>query len=261
METEAGLMYIDHFSNATISRLRSYVYIYSDPITGKPFYVGKGKGDRVFDHLSDTSESEKARKIQSLRSQKLEPLIEILVHGVDDETALKVEAAAIDLIGIENLTNRQRGYQSSTYGKIEASMLEARYNYQELCLDDFEENAILIRINQVYRNDMNDGELYDATRSCWKINIEKARNYPYVMAVYDGIIMEVYRAEAWLPAGSTMLHTRKLTPEGMRGRYEFVGSIADESISDKYKNKLVSSLFRVGDQNPIRYVKSKYLEE
>lgn len=70
-----------------------------------------------------------------------EPIIEILVHGVDEETALKVEAAAIDLIGIENLTNRQRGHHSSVYGKIEVSLLESRYNCEELSLDDFNDNV------------------------------------------------------------------------------------------------------------------------
>lgn len=42
-----------HFSKETINALKYYVYVYSDPDTNKPFYVGKGKENRVFNHLND----------------------------------------------------------------------------------------------------------------------------------------------------------------------------------------------------------------
>lgn len=38
-------------------RLKHYVYVYSDPDSGVPFYVGKGKGDRVLQHLVEEKES------------------------------------------------------------------------------------------------------------------------------------------------------------------------------------------------------------
>ena len=57
-----------------------YVYIYKDPITNEPFYVGKGKGDRYKDHLYETKENykniRKYNKIKSLKEQKLKPIIE-----------------------------------------------------------------------------------------------------------------------------------------------------------------------------------------
>ena len=93
------------FSQNTIKNLGYYVYIYSDPDTKQPFYIGKGKGNRCFNHLFQDNDSEKVAKIQEILKNGKEPIIEILVHGVDEETALKVEAAAIDLIGIDNLTN------------------------------------------------------------------------------------------------------------------------------------------------------------
>ena len=39
------------FSSNTINNLGYYVYIYSDPDTKVPFYIGKGKGNRCFNHL------------------------------------------------------------------------------------------------------------------------------------------------------------------------------------------------------------------
>ena len=46
------------FSSFVSDKLKSYVYLYSHPITGEIFYVGKGKNNRVFAHLEDTSECE-----------------------------------------------------------------------------------------------------------------------------------------------------------------------------------------------------------
>lgn len=252
-----------NFSPKTIEQLQYYVYVYSDPDTKKPFYVGKGKGNRVFDHLSDESDSEKVKKIKSLLAERKEPIIEILVHGIDEETAFKVEAAAIDLIGIENLTNRQRGHHSSTYGKIEVSLLEARYNCEELILEDFSDDVMLIRINQLYHNDMTQLELYEATRGYWRVNLEQAQKVKYVLAVYYGMVLEVYEVAQWFPVFSTMMHQRVQEEENEKllKRYEFVGRIANEDVRKKYKDKSVASIFSKGEQNPVKYVWRKLIAD
>jgi len=242
------------FSQKTIEELGYYVYVYSDPDTKKPFYVGKGKGNRAFAHLSDDSESKKVEYIQNLFKAGKEPIIEILVHGVDEETALKVEAAAIDLIGIDNLTNRQRGHHSSVYGKIEASLLESRYNSEELTVEDFNDNVMLIKINKLYRNDMNAYELYEATRAYWRVSLEQAKKVKYALAVYYGMVLEVYEITEWLPAFSTMMYQRVEKPEELKSRYEFIGKLAPEDVRKKYKDKSVASIFTKGEQYPIRYI-------
>ena len=245
---------MERFSQKTIENLKYYVYVYSDPDTKKPFYVGKGKGNRVFDHLSCEDSSEKSAKIKSILAMGKKPVIEILVHGVDEETAFKVEAAAIDLIGIENLTNQQRGHNSSTYGKIDVNLLEARYNCEELNEDDIDDDIILIRINRIYNNEMTAYELYDATRGYWRLNKEKAQKAKYALAVYYGMVLEVYKVVKWLPAMSTMMLNRKEDAEQINGRYEFIGTVAEEAVRRKYKDKSVANIFSKGDQNPIRYV-------
>ena len=241
-----------------MEELKYYVYVYSDPDTKKPFYIGKGKGNRCFHHLFQVGESEKIQKLQQLKDEGKEPLIEILVHGVDEETAFKVEAAAIDLIGIENLTNLQKGHHANTFGRIDVDELNARFSRRLIKKEDITENVLLIRINQQYHYGMTDFELYEATRTCWVVNQEKADKLQYAFAVYNGMIMEVYQITAWLPAFSTM-NSRNIDTDIMerniaRGRKEFVGIIAPDEIREKYVGGIVSDLFAPGNSNPIMYV-------
>jgi len=242
------------FSQKTIDELGYYVYVYSDPDTHKPFYVGKGKGNRVFEHLFYNDDSKKVKYIKDIINSGKEPIIEILVHGVDEETAFKVEAAAIDLIGIENLTNQQRGHHSSVYGKIEASLLESRYNCEEVNIEDIDDEVMLIKINKLYNNEMDEYELYEVTRGYWRVNIEQAKKVKYVFAVYYGMVLEVYEVAGWLPAFSTMTYQRIENKEELKNRYEFVGKIAPDNVRRKYKDKSVANIFTKGEQNPIRYI-------
>lgn len=55
------------FSAKTKENLKTYVYILSDPDTKEPFYIGKGKNDRVFDHLKESGDNKKVKKLEELR--------------------------------------------------------------------------------------------------------------------------------------------------------------------------------------------------
>ena len=182
-------------------------------------------------------------------------MIEILAHGLDDETALKVEAAAIDLIGVDNLTNIQRGYESGDYGKIEVSKLDARYKCEKFYEEDIHDNVLMIRINKLYRNDMSEHELYEATRGYWHTSIDKARNVDFVLSEYDGMVLEAYEPLDWFPAGSTFMEREDATPGVINeDRIEFVGRIADDRIRGKYVGKSVNDFFKQGQANPIHYI-------
>ncbi len=161
------------FSHSVIKELKYYVYIYSHPTTKEFFYVGKGKGNRVFSHLEDEKDSKKVNFLNDLKKQKLQPKIEILIHGLDDEKiALRVESSIIDLLGIDNLTNIQNGYKSATFGRMSIEQINSAYDQQEV---EIIEPSILIRINQAFRYSMSDIELYDFTRGQWKLNPENAK--------------------------------------------------------------------------------------
>ena len=240
---------ITEFPKSMNDKLRHYVYLYIDPRDNKIFYVGKGNGNRAFAHMHEESEKEKVKRIKDIRAEGVEPRIEILVHGLEnDETAKKIEASVIDLIGIRNLTNIQRGYESRVYGRMLLEQIIATYEIESV---EIEEPVLLININRSFRFGMPQVELYDATRSAWVIGDRKA-SARYAFAVYQGIVQEIYEIKGWYPNNST-LNTRKQEETDINEeRWEFVGRIAEDPMRKKYLYKDVSRY--VGTQNPIRYV-------
>jgi len=180
----------------------------------------------------------------------LEPRIEILVHSLPDElSALKIEAAVIDLIGKDNLTNEVRGYETGVFGRTPLDELIAIFEAQPV---EIEEPAILIRVTNTYRYGISTQELYDITRSAWVIG-KRREKAQYGICVYAGIVREVYCIEKWLPAGSTPT-TRPPEDVNRPDRWEFVGKVADESIRKKYLLKSVEMYFSKRSQNPITYI-------
>ena len=114
------------------------------------------------------------------------------------------------------------------------------------------EPAMVIRISQAYRDDMTPQELYDVTRSAWKVSLDRANTIDYAFAVYKGEIKEVYKVAGWHEAGTTFVPKREDIIGS--GRFEFVGTVAEDTIRDKYLNKSVKHMFKKGAVIPTMYV-------
>lgn len=226
--------------------LKSYVYVYIDPRNGKPFYIGKGKGNRLFAHRKDQSDIEKVARIAEIRRSGKEPRIEILRYGLSDIEAHLVEAASIDLIGKAKLTNRMSGYHEGSFGRITSQRVISMLAAKKIKVHH---KAILITINKLYRSDMSPEELYEVTRGIWKVGETNRNKVEFAMALYQGIVLEVYRIKQWYPAGTLKYKTRDSSDFKNSGRWEFSGSIAKD-IRDEYIDYSVGK----AGQNPIRYV-------
>lgn len=117
---------------------------------------------------------------------------------------------------------------------------------------DITENVIAIKINQAYRENMTDFELYEVTRGYWKVDVKRAEKAQYAFCIYKGMIKEIYKIIQWLPAGTIPRPTLP-NAETPADRFEFIGEIAEENIRDKYIDKSVANLYRKGEANPIKY--------
>ena len=232
-------------------KLKYYVYLYVDPRTQRPFYVGKGQGNRIYSHLSDGDDTEKVNRIAELRKLGLEPVLEILKYGLTEREAFLVESAAIELFGVDELTNRVKGHGAMENGRGRLTEIVQELDAKAVSVTD---KAILINISQLYRYGMTPMELYDATRGVWKVAPPR-HNASFALCVYGGIVREVYSIAAWVPADSTMTARDFLEKEyDLSERYEFVGKLAPEPTRKKYLGKSVRDYFMPGSQNPIKYV-------
>lgn len=78
--------------------LEFYVYVLIDPFNNRPFYIGKGKGDRAFSHTKGWSNynEDKLNYIQSIRMLGQEPIIKFIKKGLSNEESLRIEKFLIN---------------------------------------------------------------------------------------------------------------------------------------------------------------------
>ena len=111
-----------------------YVYELIDPRNMNVFYVGKGKGNRVYEHTkkvkrnsSTQSNKKKNEIIKDILKSGNEVIEKIVERFETDEEAVEHEAHLINLYGIKNLTNIQsKGSVYVYYDKENQGLAEAK---------------------------------------------------------------------------------------------------------------------------------------
>lgn len=124
---------------------------------------------------------------------------------------------------------------------------------RDLQLQDIHENIVVIKLNKSYRQGMSALELYDITRGSWKRKIESVKDAEYALAVYEGIVLEVYKIEKWSPSEEVIRETIPFDPARVAGRITFSGAVADERIRENYVGASVKALYKWGEADPVKF--------
>lgn len=225
------------FSKAVCEKIGYYVYVLKDPRSSIIFYIGKGLGNRVFQHISCAlATSAESDKLNLIREINLTSAVEhyILRHGLLEEQAIEIESACIDLLGIDNLTNAIKGHYSWERGLKTVDEVIQHYDAKVISIT---EPSIIININRLYKRFMTDIELYEATRKSWVVGNRKD-SAQYAIASYHGLVREVYTIDEWYKTG---------------GRWGFNGKKAPDEIRIKYLNQSLDKYITKGGRNPVRY--------
>jgi|688.fasta_scaffold241367_3 hypothetical protein len=245
------------FIDTTLSdALGHYVYLLIDPRNGEAFYVGKGVGGRCFEHDYAEDGALKATRFSEIKAAGLEVKVDIIRHGMaSKEDAFLVESAVIDVYGIENLTNKVAGHGAEEFGRASLGALAARYMPEEAVI---RHKVVFVKLAQTYREGISDQELYEAARGVWNLSPETARDYRYVLALWEGFVIEVYHVDRWQPANPVHYPSRNLQPTDFipGSGYlctEFEGAVAPAEIRRQYLGKSVRSHFAAGGQVTCQY--------
>lgn len=236
------------FLPGVAEKLGWYVYALRDPRDNVIFYVGKGKGDRVYQHARHATQvagesilTLKLQRIHSIRECGQQVGVEIIRNCIESsDAAHDIEAAVADAFFLAkvDLTNEIRppGTEHS-WRPLEDIIV--RYKAEPVEIAN-EHRVILIRINRLFHHAITADELYEATRQWWRVDPDH-RKPEFAFSVYDGIVRAVYRidVEGW---------TRRDD-----GRRAFTG-VADPEMEQQYVWKNVSHYLPTGNQNPIRYI-------
>lgn len=109
-----------------------YVYCYKHPKTLEPFYIGKGKHNRAYYHLSKALKSEKDNKSlcitecqKIIKDINLYPIIEFVGCSLSEKDAFTIEEKNIKIIGrkdlnkgpLLNITNGGEGESNRIHSK------------------------------------------------------------------------------------------------------------------------------------------------
>ncbi|UHJ60297.1 LEM-3-like GIY-YIG domain-containing protein [Vibrio furnissii] len=236
---------IDSFPPEVAEKLQYYVYRLIDPRNGETFYIGKGKGNRVFAHargdIESDSLSEKMTRIRAIHIAGFDVSHVIHRHGLSEKTAFEVEAALID--AYPGITNIMDGHGNSDFGVMHSSEIIKRYSAETV---EFEHKVLLISVNRSAL----ESSLYEATRYAWRLSKQKASQAEVILATIQGLIVGAFVAEKWLAAIPENFPGK----DAVEGRYGFIGYEAPMELQQLYVGKRVPDEFRKkGASNPIKY--------
>lgn len=251
---------MNKFSDKSIEELGYYVYSLTDPRDGKIFYIGKGCGNRVFQHceaaIQGDEESLKLNLIRDIIASGGKVEHYILRHKLSEKEAFQIESVLIDFLTYPKfntervLTNIVSGHHQWDEGIKTVDEISAIYDCEKIQVNPGD-HLLLVSLNQSFNDAKATGvyrrvNIYEKTRKYWKIQRSRASKVDYVLGVYKGIVRSVLKVEGY----SWSLYDDEKNDSFKKERCSFHGVLVDDS---PYLNKDVSD-YSFGSGGSVRYI-------
>lgn len=218
------------FDDRIIQRLGTYVYALRDPQDGRVFYVGKGTGNRVFDHFNETDGcrlrnngwSDKTHRIAAIWDRDQEVEWFILNHRIcanalptPDDIANSIEATVICALHDSHIEEPLTNVVDAPNPLGAGHLTEAEVWDLGAAPVDPEDPCPAVFVFPIGNQLAAGRNTYEATRSYWSVG-DRFRQMQQAIAVgldNGGISRGVYSVDHW-----------DLVPGLARTKYEFVGA-------------------------------------
>jgi uncharacterized protein len=243
------------FPPGVAAKLAAYVYLLVDARTGRPFFVGRGRGDRCFRHVeaartpppSDVRASKPPKahrfaaveRIREAESDGRPVRIDILRHGLSREQADLVVASVDDALdlGLAPGPGPQRA-PAVELGDALARRARIKHSHP----------LVLLRVGG---HGADAG--YESARHGWRIgrrwvDLDSPRSPRWAVLVAGELVEAVYRIEGWEespPSGPPASRAAE--------RFSFTGG-RDAELESRYVGRSVAAYLGTGPPGPVTYV-------
>lgn len=171
----------------------AYVYVLLD--NGIPFYVGKGNGERCFQHEDELNDKAKQKKAIEEKLKEYKELYNLQNDDYEEiqklEKKIKKELSA----KLERIKSAQKTIQEIkdfVIAHITTETKTIKWNKKDVSIDD----VAFISYNDLYDICKTDEEIWDAVRGHWyNMSKEKGKSVKYIFAMHNTIVKGIYKVK------------------------------------------------------------------